>query len=87
MASWVRDGISGLQSVVLYALPELDGAVDTVPLGGLVGDNIYLVPERVVRLCTRLRKWTALRKAPPKVGGRAGSGAWSSSCSVCTSAA
>ncbi len=32
----MRDGISGLQSVVLYALPELDGAVDTVPLGGLV---------------------------------------------------
>lgn len=43
MASWVRDGIAGLQSVVLYSLPELDGAIDTVPLGGLVGDNIYLV--------------------------------------------
>ena len=25
MASWSRDGIAGLQSVVLYALPELDG--------------------------------------------------------------
>ena len=29
MATWVRDGISGLQSVVLYSLPELDGAIDT----------------------------------------------------------
>lgn len=29
MASWVRDGIGGLQSVVLYSLPELDGAIDT----------------------------------------------------------
>lgn len=66
MASWVADGIGGLQSVVLYSLPELDGAIDTVPLGGLVGDNIYLVPERVARLARRLRKWTALRRTPPK---------------------
>lgn len=47
MASWQRDGVAGLQSVVLYSLPELDGAVDTVPLGGLAGNNIFLVPERV----------------------------------------
>jgi magnesium chelatase subunit H len=67
MQSWTRDGIAGLQSVVLYSLPELDGAVDTVPLGGLVGDNIYLVPERVHRLAARLRKWTDLRRTPPQV--------------------
>lgn len=65
MESWVRDGIGGLQSVVLYSLPELDGAIDTVPLGGLVGDNIYLVPERVTRLSNRLKKWIALRSLPP----------------------
>jgi hypothetical protein len=46
LATWSRDGIAGLQSVVLYSLPELDGAIDTVPLGGLVGDNIFLIPER-----------------------------------------
>ena len=33
-----------------YALPELDGAIDTVVLGGLVGDKIALVPERVRKL-------------------------------------
>ncbi len=43
--SWTRQGIGGLQSVVLYALPELDGAIDTIPLGGLVGETIYLIPE------------------------------------------
>jgi magnesium chelatase subunit H len=37
--SWTRQGIGGLQSVVLYALPELDGAIDPVPLGGLVGEE------------------------------------------------
>ena len=60
--SWTRQGIGGLQSVVLYALPELDGAIDTVPLGGLVGENIYLIPERVKRLTGRVKQWINLRK-------------------------
>jgi magnesium chelatase subunit H len=62
--SWTRQGIGGLQSVVLYALPELDGAIDTVPLGGLVGDQIYLIPERVQRLTQRVKNWVALRQKP-----------------------
>ncbi|MBD2295373.1 magnesium chelatase subunit H [Anabaena sphaerica FACHB-251] len=62
--SWTRQGIGGLQSVVLYALPELDGAIDTIPLGGLVGENIYLVPERVQRLIARVKSWVSLRKKP-----------------------
>ncbi|MEH2461500.1 magnesium chelatase subunit H [Nostoc sp.] len=62
--SWTRQGVGGLQSVVLYALPELDGAIDTVPLGGLVGENIYLVPERVQRLIGRVKSWVALRQKP-----------------------
>ncbi len=64
--SWTRQGIGGLQSVVLYALPELDGAIDTVPLGGLVGENIYLVPERVNRLIGRVKSWVRLRQKPEK---------------------
>jgi magnesium chelatase subunit H len=63
--SWTRQGIGGLQSVVLYALPELDGAIDPVPLGGLVGEDIYLIPERVQRLTGRLKRWIALRQTPP----------------------
>ncbi|MUL36431.1 magnesium chelatase subunit H [Gloeocapsopsis dulcis] len=62
--SWTRQGVGGLQSVVLYALPELDGAIDPVPLGGLVGEKIYLVPERVQRLIGRVKKWIALRQKP-----------------------
>lgn len=60
--SWTRQGVGGLQSVVLYALPELDGAIDPVPLGGLVGEEIYLVPERVQRLIGRVRQWIGLRQ-------------------------
>jgi magnesium chelatase subunit H len=63
--SWTRQGIGGLQSVVLYALPELDGAIDPVPLGGLVGETIYLIPERVQRLTGRINHWIALRRSPP----------------------
>ncbi|NEO70362.1 magnesium chelatase subunit H, partial [Moorena sp. SIO3H5] len=63
--SWTRQGIGGLQSVVLYGLPELDGAIDTVPLGGLVGENIYLIPERVKRLTGRVKRWIQLRQTPP----------------------
>ncbi len=62
--SWTRQGIGGLQSVVLYALPELDGAIDPVPLGGLVGEDIYLIPERVKRLTGRIKRWISLRKTP-----------------------
>ena len=62
--SWTRQGIGGLQSVVLYALPELDGAIDTVPLGGLVGEKIYLIPERVQRLIGRVKSWVSLKQKP-----------------------
>ncbi|MDJ0595693.1 MAG: magnesium chelatase subunit H [Pleurocapsa sp. MO_226.B13] len=62
--SWTRQGIGGLQSVVLYSLPELDGAIDTVPLGGLVGEDIYLVPERLHRLTGRVENWIGLRHKP-----------------------
>ncbi|MEG4200072.1 magnesium chelatase subunit H [Microcoleus sp. Pol12A5] len=63
--SWTRQGIGGLQSVVLYALPELDGAIDPVPLGGLVGEDIYLVPDRAKRLTSRINNWVNLRRTPP----------------------
>ena len=62
--SWTRQGVNGLQSVVLYALPELDGAIDTLPLGGLVGDEIYLIPERLQRLTSRVKNWVDLRRKP-----------------------
>ena len=64
MGSWVEKGIAGLQSVVLYSLPELDGAIDSVPLGALVGESIYLVPERVTRLAGRVKSWVSLRRKP-----------------------
>jgi magnesium chelatase subunit H len=63
--SWTRQGIGGLQSVVLYSLPELDGAIDTIPLGGLVGEDIYLISERLDRLTGRIKSWISLKQTPP----------------------
>ncbi len=54
LASWRQSGVTGLQSVVIYALPELDGAVDAVVLGALEGDDIVLEQERVTKLCQRV---------------------------------
>lgn len=51
---------------MLYSLPELDGAIDTVVLGGLVGDRIALVPERVRKMNQRLKGWVTLRRTPPQ---------------------
>jgi magnesium chelatase subunit H len=65
---WKKLGVTGLQSVVLYSLPELDGAIDTVVLGGLVqgkSNTVALVPERVRKLNRRVQQWVALRKTPP----------------------
>lgn len=63
---WKESGVLGLQSVVLYSLPELDGAIDTVVLGGLVGDKIALVNERVRKLVSRIKGWVKLRRTLKK---------------------
>jgi len=62
--SWNAQGIGGLQSIVLYVLPELDGAIDCVPLGGLVGNEIELLSDRLSRLSGRLQKWINLQCKP-----------------------
>ncbi|CAM9561776.1 unnamed protein product [Heterosigma akashiwo] len=57
--SWRRSGVQGLQSVVLYSLPELDGAVDPVVLGGLAGRaGAAGAGEQAIAL-VRARRWLA----------------------------
>ena len=41
---------------------------DQVSLCAQVGDNIFIIEERVRRLAERLKKWVHLRRTPPKVG-------------------
>ena len=67
MASWRQSGVTGLQSVVLYALPELDGAVDAVVLGALEGDDIVLEQERVDASSDPSRKSSRLTRIPHRL--------------------
>jgi magnesium chelatase subunit H len=65
--SWKANGVQGLQTVVLYALPELDGAIETIILGGLIdGERITIIPERVRKLVRRLNAWVHLQKTAPR---------------------
>ena len=63
MNSWLEKGVQGLQTVVLFSLPELDGAIEPVILGGLIdGEKITILPERVRKLTNRINNWVSLRK-------------------------
>ena len=55
----ITSSVKALMHITI--LTPTAGAIDTVPLGGLVGDNIFLIPERVRKLCGRLRNWVDLR--------------------------
>jgi hypothetical protein len=41
--TWMKSGVQGLQTVVLYSLPELDGAIETVVLGNYPHSIIVLL--------------------------------------------
>jgi len=60
---WRRHGVGPLQSTILYSLPEMDGAVAPVVLGGMVGGTITTVPDRLARLAQLARGFVALRRA------------------------
>ena len=42
---------------------ELDGAIETIVLGGLIdNEKIVILPERVRKLTQRINSWVSLRK-------------------------
>ncbi|NJM07454.1 hypothetical protein HC891_16640 [Candidatus Gracilibacteria bacterium] len=61
-AHWRAHGVGPLQSTMLYSLPEMDGAIAPVVLGGMQGNEISTVPDRVERLATLARRFVLLRK-------------------------
>ncbi len=62
--SWRKHGVSPMQAAALYALPEMDGAVDPVIIGALNNGRFEVVPDRLQRLCGLVRRWAALRHKP-----------------------
>lgn len=59
---WREHGVGPLQATMLYALPEMDGAVAPVVLGGMRGSEIGTVPDRLARLATLTRGFVNLRR-------------------------
>lgn len=59
---WRERGVGPLQSTFLFSLPEMDGAVAPVVLGGMRGSTITTVPDRLERLARMARGFVRLRK-------------------------
>ncbi|MCS6772520.1 MAG: magnesium chelatase subunit H [Thermoflexales bacterium] len=62
--SWSRHGVGPMQAAALYALPEMDGAVDPVVIGAVNNGRFEVAPDRVQRLITLVRNWARLRHTP-----------------------
>jgi magnesium chelatase subunit H len=62
--NWREHGVAPLQATIMYALPEMDGSVAPVVLGGMRGSEIATVPDRLARLGTLARGFTRLRHTP-----------------------
>lgn len=60
--AWSLSGVSGLQAVMLYALPQQNGALDPAVLGRFAGDRTLLVFDRVTG---HLRARLAAAAKPP----------------------
>ncbi len=66
--AWIKDPTGGLSPVeVIYAvaMPEVDGAIEPIPIAGLVDKNgvkaMEVIQDRVDRVLNRVDKWLALR--------------------------
>jgi len=59
---WRERGVGPLQSTFLYSLPEMDGAVAPVVLGGMRGSTITTAQDRIDRLARIARSFVRLRK-------------------------
>ncbi len=62
--NWRERGVGPLQATMLYALPEMDGAIAPVVLGGMHGTEIATVPDRLQRLATITGGFVKLRRTP-----------------------
>ncbi|PDW03164.1 magnesium chelatase subunit H [Candidatus Viridilinea mediisalina] len=60
--NWREHGVGPLQATMIYSLPEMDGAIAPVVLGGMRGSEIHTVPDRLARLGKQLYGYTKLRK-------------------------
>jgi magnesium chelatase subunit H len=63
---WREHGVGPLQATMLYSLPEMDGAIAPVVLGGMRGSEIGTVPDRLDRLAQQALGYITLRRKANK---------------------
>jgi len=67
VSKWEKDsrGISPIEVLTGVALPEIDGAIEPIPLAGLddsYAKEIRVIEDRIDRRITRIENWINLRK-------------------------
>jgi len=66
IAQWKEKGVMPLEQLILYSLPELDGAIAPVVLGGVNGQGLEVLPDRAARLAKIARGWSSLKRKQNK---------------------
>jgi magnesium chelatase subunit H len=59
--SWKTYGVNPFQAMVIYSLPEMDGAICPVVLGALENNAVKLDKSRLNRLCKLVARWLSLK--------------------------
>ncbi|KSW12582.1 magnesium chelatase [Pyrodictium occultum] len=57
-------GLNALTTVTAVTLPEMDGGVEPIPLGGVKGDEVVPIDDRVDKVARRVARWLELRRKP-----------------------
>ncbi|NTW03444.1 MAG: DUF3479 domain-containing protein, partial [Oscillochloris sp.] len=60
--NWREHGVGPIQATIMYALPEMDGSVAPVVLGGMRGSEVGTVPDRLARMAELARSFARLRQ-------------------------
>ena len=61
-SEWHERGVHSMQAVVMYDLPEMDGAASTVALGAIKEGELVAVADRIERAVDQVEGWVRLRK-------------------------
>ncbi len=66
LSDWKSKGVSPMQSVILYDLPEMDGSISPIVIGAIEDNSIVTIPDRIERVATIAERWVRLRRKPPQ---------------------
>jgi len=66
LSDWKRKGVSPMQSVIMYDLPEMDGSISPIVIGAVEDNVLVTVPDRIERVATIAERWVRLRRKPPQ---------------------